>query len=392
MATTRLTKKLIDDTQPDPKKDLWLPCHEVPGFGVRVQSSGRKTYLIRYRTLDGIQRKFTLARCCDMHPEQARNLARKAYTSIADGGDPASEKSALREAPTIHDLSERYMREHAIPYKKPRSVYIDAGLWKRVILPKWGTRRVDSITRAEVITLHSSMSDMPVKANHTLALLSKAMNLAEVWGWRTGGNPCRLVRKYKTRQIDNILSVAQIGAIDAALTEMSTQREIPQSMADLIRLLMLTGCRLSEIMTARQEWIDRDRRLLVLPDSKTGQRWIHLSDSAMAIVADIKPGQWLIPGRRPGTHLYHPWQLWRAIQKRAGIVEPVRLHDIRHTVGSLAHRSGMSQREIAQLLGHKHLITTQRYLHGYQGDGARSAEVVAGMIAQASTSALSRGA
>lgn len=375
----KLTKTLIESTTAR-TADVWLWCPELPGFGVRVQRSGRKVYVVRYRTHARQQRTMTLARYADMNIEQARALARKAFQQVAEGFDPLHCREELRDAPTMDALAERYMREHARPFKKPRSASNDAGLWRNVILPRWGSRRVADIRRADILELHGSLSLQPAKANQTLALLSKAMNLAEVWEWRQGmSNPCRGVRRYRVRHHERVLTPDEIRRLDETIGGMVRVREVPASFQLLIRLLLLTGCRLTEIMHARRDWVDVDRRLLLLPDSKVGQRCIGLSRAAVALIEAQPAHPYLIPGRRQGDHLRSPWRAWHEACRRASVPR-ARLHDLRHTVGSLAHRAGLSQRAIADLLGHRQLATTARYLHGARGDLLTDADTVAGVI------------
>jgi integrase len=381
VSMSRLTKSAIDAARPA-ASDVWLWCNELPGFGVRVQPSGRKTFVCRYRTRDGHQRKHTIGRCSDLPPDRARKLARDAFGAVAEGLDPAEDRRQLKKAPLMTDLEERYMREHARPYKKPRSVIQDARLWTNRIIPELGKRKIASITKPDVLALHGSMSCQPSTANQVLALLSKAMNLAEDWGWRTpGSNPCRRVKKFRVRQRETILTHEQIANLGRTLDVMVEERAIPRSMAALVGLLLLTGCRLNEIMSARRAWIDHGRQLLLLPDSKVGQRRIALSSAALKIVDGIPKGEWLIPGRIAGTHLTHPWGIWTRIKARAGLPPETRLHDLRHTVGSIGHMAGLSQRQIATLLGHRQMVTTERYLHGYEGDNQRAADKVAEIIA-----------
>lgn len=376
----KLTKKAVDHAGAA-SKDVWLWDSELPGFGVRIQPSGRKTYVTRYRTQSGIQRKTTVARCCDMPPEKARELARKTFAAVAEGKDPAAEKQELRNAPTVDELNERYMREHAKPFKKAGSVANDERLWRLHILPTLGTKRIDTVTRADILALHGSLAEKPATANACLALLSKAFNLAELWNWRRDGNPCRHVKKFKIQERETILAPEQIGELDATLNEMVADDEIPTSMADLVRLLLLTGCRLNEIMSARQNWIDHERKLLLLPDSKVGQRRIALSDAAMAIIKRIPAGDWLIPGKRADEHMKHPHSMFRRIRARANAPINLRPHDLRHTAGSLAHMAGLTQKQVATMLGHRQLSTTERYLHGFAADSARAVDTVGRVIA-----------
>ena len=376
---TKLTKKIVEDTKAS-DKDVAVWDSELPGFGIRVQPSGRKTYCVRYRNAEGVQRKLTIARCCDVTADKARELARKVFSAVAEGKDPTAEKHAAKTAPTVAELRERYMREHAKPFKKSGSVSNDEMLWRLHILPALGSKRVEAITRADILVLHGSLADKPATANACVALLSKAFNLAELWEWRTTANPCRQVKKFKIRERETILTHEQIGRLNDALNEMVAEYEIPQAMADLVRLLLITGCRLNEIMSARQEWIDRERQLLLLPDSKVGQRRIALSGAAMEIIESIPRGEWLIHGDVAGEHLESPHYMFKKLKKRADLPADLRPHDLRHTAGSLAHMAGLTQKQVATMLGHKQIATTARYLHGFAGDDARSVNIVGNVI------------
>lgn len=384
----KLTKTAVDRMTPG-TSDAWAWCSELPGFGVRVQPSGRKTYIVRYRTSTGQQRKQTLARCCDMPPDQAREMARKVFAQVAGGADPAANKTAARAAPTVADLADRFLREHAGPFKKARSAKLDEKNIRVHIVPALGSLLVADLSKPDVLSLHGSLAAKPATANQCLALLSKACNLAEDWGWRApGSNPCRRVRKFPVREREQILAPSDIHRMDRALIELTTERAITRPMADLVRLLLITGCRLTEIMHARREWVDVQRQLLLLPDSKVGQRRIPLSGAAMAIIKAQPASEWLIPGRTAGEPMQSPYGAWRTIKERAGIPTTMRLHDLRHTAGSLGHLAGLSQLQIAEMLGHRQLSTTERYLHGVTGDRAVVAERMGDLMAEAMRPAL----
>lgn len=126
--------------------------------------------------------------------------------------------------------------------------------------------------------------------------------------------------------------------------------------------------------------MDESRQLLLLPDSKVGQRRIPLSDEAMRVIRSLPAGTWLIPGRKPGTCMAHPWGMWQRVLERAGLPATVRLHDIRHTVGSLAHHAGLTQKQIQELLGHRQISTTERYVHGVRDGSTSPVEVIAGLM------------
>lgn len=383
----KLTKTLVDNTKPT-ETDQWVWDSELPGFGIRVQASGRKTYVARYRTHDRVQRKLTLARCSDMPPDRARDLARKAFATVAEGGDPTKERRVEKDAPTMADLQERYMNEHAKPFKKATSTRLDDANWRNHILPQLGKKKVKDLKRSDILSLHGSLSEKPATANQVLALLSKALNLCETWEWRPrNSNPCHEVKKYKIRERELILTPVQIRTLNSALDELLSAGEIREPMVNLVRLLMLTGCRLREIMHAQRDWVDHERQLLLLPDSKVGQRKIALSGPAMDIISGIATSEtWLIPGRRHGQPMDTPYKAWARIKERAGLPTELRIHDLRHTAGSLGHMAGLSQKQIQIMLGHKQMSTTERYLHGATGDDA----VIAAKLGSVITGALNQ--
>lgn len=376
----KLTKSAIDNTKPGPK-DIWIWCSELPGFGVRVQPSGRKTYVVRYRNEIGVQRKMTLARCCDIPPERARDMARRQFGQVAEGQDPVQERIDKREAPTMAELWDRYLKEYAQVFKKASSVVSDEGTWRRYIEKPLGKKKAAEVNKTDVTKIVSSLSDRKASANHVVALLGKMFNLAEDWGLRpVNSNPCRRWKKFKITERECILSPEQIAAVDKAMDEMVTEGSLMYSMACLVRLWMITGCRNTEIREAERSWVDFNRKLLLLPDSKVGQRRIPLPDAAIEIIKTLPDGKWLIPGRLHGQPIKSPWGMWKRIAERAGVPVESRPHDLRHTVGSLGHDSGLSQKQIQQQLGHRQMSTTERYIHGVKSSQSQAANQIADLI------------
>lgn len=356
----KLTKTAIEGARCTAQKDAFVWCNELPRFGVRITPSGRKTFIARYRTLEGASRSITIGRTCDLSIPEARELARKVFASVASGRDPSAEKAELRGGARMADLYQRYDREHTQPYKKPSTRRKDETLWHVHILPRFGGRAVAAITSADLHSLHVSMRETPAAANRTLALLSSAFRFAKRVGWYQHDNPSTSVRRYKERQRDRVLSRGEVAAFLAELDR--PERRFCASTRRLFKLLLLTGARLSEIRDARLEWIDYERRCLVLPDSKTGARRVALPSAAFELLAGLPSAGWLCPNHRRTQPIRTPYRSFVRICKAVGI-EGARIHDIRHTVGSWAHAAGLSQREIADLLGHRNLGTTQRYIH-----------------------------
>ena len=357
----RLTKRFIDAI-PTPATEEWHVDADVPGFCLRVMPSGAKLYVCRYR-FAGKARKLPLGRHGQITVEQARQKARDVFAAIADGRDPAVR---VADGPTVHDLRLRYEREHSDLHKKPRSRDADKALWTNHIIPALGDEPVAALKRADIVALHIALKDRPYLANRVLALISHALKLAELWHWRDeGSNPCRNIKRYKEEERERVLNPEELARLLAELDTTERQRLKGLSVVPLVRLLLLTGCRQSEIRTARWEWVDFDRAILSLPDSKGGKKDVDLPPQAVEMLRAMRAvdkGDWIIPGHVRNTHMVSPARPWHEICKRAKLPQ-MRLHDLRHTYGTMAALNGLSTREVADLLGHKSTASTMRYMN-----------------------------
>lgn len=208
----RLTKRLIDATPCPDTGETWLADESVPGFGVRLRA-GRKTYCVRYRNAHGQARREHLGFTTVLTLEQARAQAQVFLVAVRQGQDPAAERQAMRQAPTMADLAARYLREHAEVKKKPGSLRMDRTNLRRHILPVLGASLVAAVTRADLAALQHHMRATPGAANRCLALLSTMLGLAEQWGLRPpGSNPVRGLQRYRERRLERFLSVEELGA------------------------------------------------------------------------------------------------------------------------------------------------------------------------------------
>ncbi|MEQ8246194.1 MAG: site-specific integrase [Alphaproteobacteria bacterium] len=337
----------------------------IPGFGVRTKSTGKKAYIIQYRNR-GRSRRFTLGSCATLRLEQARASARKHLVEVYDGKDPADQKKLALQDPTVSELAKRYIEAHAIPKKKPSSVRTDRGHIRNHIVPAFGSMKVVDVSRTDIAELHYRLRNTPGAANRAVALLSKMFNLAEKWGLRPdGSNPCRHIERYPERKLNRFLSPEEMARLgnELSLAE-QRQTEMPSAVA-AIRLLLLTGARLGEILGLRWDYIRFDQSLALLPDSKTGPRPLYFNLAAVRLLRDLKERSmcdWVVEGEVPGAPLVNLRKPWHRIRKRANL-EDVRLHDLRHTFASFAAAGGMSLPMIGKLLNHTQPVTTQRYSH-----------------------------
>src|ERR1700730_1188270 len=221
---------------------------ELRGFGVRVQRGGAKSYVLHYRAGTGRGaplRKLTIGRHgSPWTPERARTEAKKLFGLIEDGADPAADKMARKEAPTMSELAERFLTEHAEAKRKASTAAEYRRLLDNIILPPLGKRKVADIARADVTKLHHANRPAPYQANRVLAVLSMMLHLAERWGLLPdGSNPCRHVEKFAERERERMLSPAELARLGSAL---AAQDGSPYAVA-AVKLLVLTGARLGEV-------------------------------------------------------------------------------------------------------------------------------------------------
>ena len=364
-----LTKKLVETTT----ETIW--CDKLPSFGVRVYPGGARSYVIRYRTEARTERILTIGRVADLHPDIARELAREKFKEIRHGADPKAERDKRRDAPSVEDLAKRFLAEHAVKKRASTAVNYELG-FRLHVLPRMGSMKVADVTDEDVEKMHREMMETPIAANRVVAVLSKAFNLAERWKWRARGtNPCEFVEDYPEEGRQRILSEEEV----ARLWEV--MRHSNSVAAPLFQLLLLTGCRTGEWRKALWSWVDLERGTLSLPDraSKTGQRVVSLAPEVVSLLDALpRASVFVLPGETGGPMSGHQ-KAWRAIRKAAGL-DDVRIHDLRHTFGSWAHRNGMSLKAVADLLGHKQLSTSERYISGIGTEAHRNATIVAGAI------------
>ncbi|MCB1033558.1 MAG: site-specific integrase [Acidobacteria bacterium] len=360
----RLSKRHIDKLRYKGSGGHYVWDDDLAGFGVRVNPSGRKSFVVAFR-LRGRQRFYTIGRYGEMTPDQARTKAMKTLYGVRQGIDPATGVVG-EEAPRILDLAKRYQTEHAEAKKKASTARQDAKTWENYVLPKLGKRRVADIARDDVSKLHHSLRSTPFVANRVLALLSKAFNLTEVWGWRPDrSNPCRHIKRFKEAKRERFLSQAELRRLAEVLRQAEHERtESPFALA-MVWLLIYTGCRSSEIRRLRWAEADLQEKCLRLQDSKTGAKVVQLNRQALEILETLERdpnNPFVIQGLKPRSHLSDLNGPWRRIRKAAGI-EDVRLHDLRHTYASFGAAAGLSLPVIGSLLGHSQPATTQRYAH-----------------------------
>ncbi|MGO8739967.1 tyrosine-type recombinase/integrase [Rhodoblastus sp.] len=404
----KLTKRTVEAIEPS-LRDTFLWDAEIPGFGCKVTPKGARIYILQYSRGGRIHRVTIGRHGIEFTAEKARNEARRLRGLIATGENPALARSHERSIPTIAELGVRYLEEYARPYKKPSAFAQDQRNLQNHIIPLIGTLKASEIERQDVarvmreVAAGKTAKDEKTKiqgrrivrggeivANRVHALLSKMFQLAEDWKFRpAASNPCRGAKRFAEHKVERYLSVEELARLGNALNAAKNGRlvvdpsakapekrkrggqekigprsENPRAIA-AIELLLLTGCRLGEVLNLRWSDVDFERRFLLLPDSKTGAKTVYLSEAALRVVRDIQPrddSPYLFPGKRPSEPLGSIRVPWEHICKAARL-ENLRLHDLRHSFASVGAASGLSLPMIGALLGHSQPNTTARYAH-----------------------------
>jgi integrase len=396
-AMARITKRVVDALKPG--AFAW-----DRGFGVKATATGAKVYVLSYR-IGRRKRRYTIG----LHghpwtPDAARKEASRLLALIGTGVDPMAVKAATREAPTVRELAERFLAEHADVRLKPRTAQLYRRILEGTVAPAFGSYRVGDVTRADVAALMHRLRRTPGAANNVRIALSKLFNMAERWGLRPdGSNPVRHVERFRAqprhrylsgeefRRLGEVLTAAEAGPVDVP-GEPEPVRLSPTALA-AIRLLIYTGARRGEILTLRWADVDIERGELRLPTSKTGFKVIHLNAPALAVLTrlpSIDENPHVLPGVRRNKPLVNVTATWHVVRALAGLKD-VRLHDLRHTHASVGAGAGLSLHLIGGLLGHTQPGTTARYAHLASDPLKQAAELVGARIVEAMTRANSPG-
>jgi len=376
----KITKRTVDAAkQTDKMYFIW--DSELAGFGVKILPSGRKTYLVQYRIggRGNRTRRVTLGVHGAITADQARVEAKKTLGLVATGTDPLAERDAKREAQTVAQVLELFMAGHVM-VKLAKNTQLGYESIIRIHIPEtFKAKYIADVTRQDVARLHHAMQSSQSMANKTLALLSKFFNWCEKYGYRADHtNPCRHIDKYKEVPRARFLSPQEQDRLWGVLDYAEQEKLTTPYIVNALRVIILTGARLREILHLEWSETDLDRGVLNLTKSKTGAKTIYLNQAAVDIIEGI-PKQFDNPfvfcGLKPGQPIHEIQKAWQRIRALAGL-EDVRIHDLRHTFASVAVMNGMSLPMIGALLGHSQPRTTARYAHLASDPLREAAELV----------------
>jgi len=374
----RLTDAIVKKIEP-PERTKITYDDDLPGFGIRVTPAGARSYVLNYR-VRGRERRYTIGSAREWSCAAARKHAAELRAKIRLGQDPLADLEADRSAPTVAALCDRFEEEHLPRLReKSREQYrgaLNGTARRKGIRAFLGSKLVADVTHADVEALHRHISKTaPTMANRTISVLSKMMAVAVKRGLRPD-NPASGIERNPETKRHRYLSPAELAALSRALDELEDQQA-----ANIFRLMLLTGCRRGEALSAR--WEHFDAGVWTKPGATTKQKTLHrvpLSQAAVELLAGIeRQSEWVFPGKG-GGHRVEVKAQWRKVCRAAGI-EGVRMHDVRHSYASVLASAGLSLPVIGALLGHTQPATTARYAHLMDDPLREATERAAALVA-----------
>ncbi|WP_246318762.1 tyrosine-type recombinase/integrase [Peteryoungia desertarenae] len=422
MPTIKLTRKEIAKLDMAPKTAITYFDDDVKGLGLRIMPSGVATFIFEYRPGAGgrgvSKKRLKIGRLDSMTPEAARAAAKSLRASVHLGADPAGDKAEVRAAMTFGELADEFLSRHVAKKCKGSTGDYYRYIVNTHLKPALGKSTAAFVKFAEVAKMHDDIAIGKATgrggkyvANRAVAILSSLYSWADKNGLvPKGTNPATGIDLYKEQQRDRFLTGDELERLGNALALAETcgipyevdeskakskharkpenrRMKFPPHVTGAIRLLLLTGCRLREILHLEWKHVDLERGFLFLPDSKTGRKAVILSRPAIEVIEQIpRHGRYVIasdsagtPDEKPRADLKRPWA---TIAGYAGL-DGVRIHDLRHTFASIGAGSGLGLPVIGNLLGHSNAKTTQRYSHIANDPARRAADLISDHITTA---------
>ena len=406
----KLTKRVVDQAAPDAKRvTIW--DSELPGYGLRIEPSGSKSFIVKYRANGGgrraPQRFMTIGRFGVLTPDEARRKAREVLGAVAKGEDPALQRNLGRREMTIAELCDLYLNE-GVATKRPLTIKYDRGRIERHIKPLIGTRRISDLSVEDIerlmadIAAGKTATDILAAprtriivrggkgaATRTVGLLGGILSFA-VRRKLCSENPVRGVKRFPDGRSERFLTLDEIRRLGEALSAAEQEGANPKAIA-IIRLLTLTGCRRNEIAGLRWTEVDFDRAAIRLTSerhkggSAGKNKIIPLGATALQLLASLPryhESEFVFPATTGSSCFQGVQRIWEKARKAAGLSD-VRLHDLRHSFASAGLAGGDTLAVVGVLLGHSDARATSRYAHLSDDPTKVAANRISGAIASA---------
>jgi integrase len=402
----KLTDRVVSASKAEPQRYVVWDT-EKKGFGLRVEPSGHKSFIVRYRTNGGgrsaprRQMKIDGASGTVLTADAARKVANRILADVAHGKDPQDELAAKRREMTVSALCALYLEE-GTETKKASTLATDRGRIERHIKPLLGKRLITEISSTDIerfmrdVAKGKTRADIKTKkwgraiveggkgtATRTVGLLGGIFSFAVRRKLRAD-NPVRGVKRYADNKGERFLSAKELATLGEVLRAFEADGANRSALA-IIRLLTFTGARKGEIAGLKWSEVDLERSCLRLSDSKTGAKVIPLGPPALAILSELTPVEgspFVFPAEAGGNAFQGTEKIWRKVRVAAKLKD-VRIHDLRHSFASVGLAGGDALPIIGKLLGHSDVKTTARYAHLADDPVKAAATRISGNIAAA---------
>lgn len=401
----KLTKRVVDGLVSAGEKTgslFWDT--ELKGFAVRVLPSGRKTFVIKFRTPSGRQRWLKLGTYGPLTVERAREMAKVELAKVVEGQDPASDRDERREASTVSQLCDLYMEaanaglvlgRKGTP-KKASTLSTDQSRINAHIKPLLGQLKAREVKRGDIEQFKTGVVTGKTARDKKLGFRSRSIVtggkgaitrtlglLGAIFAWsiengHVTANPVRGVRRFADTQKKALLTGEQYRALAESLSVLASKRDRNnQPLHSLvgiagIRFVALSGVRRGECQQLGWNEVDANGTCIALDDTKTGFSLRPLGRAAFAVIDDLDAISDFVFAAEPEGAGYKGLPgLWRTVQKTArqlaaaaahergeappetGPLDGVTLHSLRHSFAGIAEELGASLPTIAALLGHR---------------------------------------
>ena len=407
-SSTKISQSLIGRLNSKPDSDYTLYDAELPGFGLRVRTSGSMSFILKYRNTEGRQRFLTLGTHGPITVQDARQKAFKALAEISNNDDPMETRAARRAVLTIGELCDQYLEaceagrvRFRRKSKSAESLVNDRSLVERHIKPCLGSKPISQLKSGDVEQLMSDVLEGktavriktgprglarvaggPGAARKAVKLLSTIYNYA-LKTELVASNPCLHVDAPPPSSRTRWLSELEYRALGKALITAVGQGVNPIALS-AIRALALTGCRRNEILGLKRQELDLEGRCLRLTRTKTGPQIRPCGAPALALMSELAAvhhSEWIFPARGKSSGIVNIRKPLVKVCDLAAL-EGVSAHVFRHSYATVAHELGYSELTIAGLLGHSAGSVTSRYAHHVDEALASAADRVSGTIAE----------
>lgn len=402
----KLTKRVVDAAEAR-EKDYVIWDDELPGFGLRVFASGKRSYVIQYRS-GGRSRRFAIGLHGVWTAERARQEAKIQLGRVAQGDNPAEERQLDHKAITVKDLCDLYLNDMKAGLilgkggrpKKATTIVTDTGRIHRHIVPLVGTRRVKDLTKADINKvlkdIMAGKTRVSVKtkklrgkaivrggagtATRTVGLLGGILTYAVEAGI-IETNPAHGLRKPKDNVRNRRLTEAEYRTLGKILRE-SAEDEKYQMTVDIVRQLALTGCRRTEMIKLQWVEADTDMSCLRLVDSKEGASIRPIGLPVVEYLENRRTNNvdtYVFPGQGDDNAFGSFPNHWKKILEDTPLAD-ITPHVLRHSFASIANDLGFTEVTIAALVGHAKGSVTSKYIHTLDTALIMAADTISGYI------------